>query len=175
MKKIKVLTGLVALCFMIMLLPELKAEAAGAPKVAVKLLEDKVTPDDDIMETITYRIKNNSDQNLTVLAYGVGTFYDDESGEGGIMSYRTQSGKNVTIKPGKSKKVTMITHQGWVSMHVPAKGDSFTRSELYYKYNGKRYYGSYNAVDGVGKKLKADGGITEITDDTYAVVKDWWS
>ena len=183
MKKIltKCLYSFLVFSFIFALIPAVKAKAASAPKVTVTLVKDKInsegTADKDVLESITFKIKNNTSKKITFLSYGTCEYFNPEYGIV-IISYRTQSGKNVTIKPGKSKKVTIITHQGWVNLCYYDE-EQYSAANLYFKYNGKYYLGSWGGLEEANKKLPAKlpvrTKIDEIQKSVYDYIATWWS
>ena len=152
------------------LTPNETAYAASSPNVTIWVTYDKVDAK-NTTETIKLKIKNRSAKKLTFLAYQECGFNNWD--EGGILTYRTKNKKNVTIKPGKTKTITMITHQGYISFDKPEDGtDMWVMPSV--KYSGKYYRGQFTANKGLNKKL-TDGYFNQNTAANYKALKDSWT
>ena len=183
MKKIltKCLYSFLVFSFIFALIPTVKAKAASAPKVTVTLVKDKInsegTADKDVLESITFKIKNNTSKKITFLSYGTCEFLNPEYG-GGMMAYRTPNGKDVTIAPKKTKKITIVTHQGWVNLSYYDES-GYSAANLYFKYDGKYYLGTWGGLEEPNKKLPAKlpvrTKIDEIQKSVYDYIATWWS
>ena len=144
--------------------------AASSPKITIKITYDKVNKTKHT-ETIKLKIKNCSSKKLTLLTYNTCAFSNDD--DGGILTYRTNNKKNVTIKAGKTKTVTLFTNQGYISFDKPDSGTQMY-VQPYIKYSGKYYRGDFTANKGLNKKL-TDGYFSKITAADYKILEQYWT
>lgn len=170
MKTGKTVAFILALAMVLSVIPSGISQAASAPKVTIKVTYDKVD-DANQTETIKLKITNKSEKKLTVLAYQ--QCHWDDGGEGCWYTYRTKNKKNVTIAAGKTKTVTLLTHQGRIVFSNT--NDNVKRwVEPYVKYDGKYYWGQFTANKGLNKKL-TNGYFSESTASQYKMLKSSWT
>lgn len=147
-----------------------KTEAAvSKPSVSISVTKDTINKK-KYTETTTFKIKNKSDKDITILAYGEIANYDPY-GDGGLYLWNTKDKKDVTIPAGESKKVTYYIPDafGVVGKQAQKHGGA----AFYINYDGKYFKGEWRGTKKKNTTMKVREKIHEIDESDYLELLDY--
>ncbi len=155
---------LLVFVFIFSIVPTVSLQAAS-PKVKLEYVGEMIEAQNEVTETVLFKITNNSSKKITVLPYAVCDFITEEKNTS-VLFYNTPEKKKVVVAPGETKELYIETSQGWVNFDFATKKEPVTTT-LYFK-SGKKYYSGHWTC--VNKKLKGDG-LKKTTKDAYEMLK----
>ena len=138
--------------------------ATEKPAISVSVTKDTVNKK-KATETTTFKVRNKSDEDITIKAFANLPFYP--SGEdGGLYVWHTKDKKDVKIPVGESKKITLTVKEMYSGV-IGKKAEKESGVAFYIVYDGKYFTEEWRGAKKKNTTLKVREKIKKVSKSEY--------